>query len=81
MLRAPQSVKFAEDSSIRTTDVADLLSQSLGLPSLSKSNDVHARTSSLRAPRASVLFVADGLDMQKSGKRVSVCVGGRCGWV
>lgn len=65
VLRAPKTLQFSENSDIRTTDVADLLSQSLGLPSLSSSNDVHARQSSLRAPRASVLFVADGLDMNK----------------
>lgn len=65
VLRAPQTVQFAESNSIQTTDVADLLSQSLGLPSLSAGDAVHARQTSLRAPRAAVLFVADGLDMDK----------------
>lgn len=50
---------------MKTTDVADVLSQSLGLPSLSGADTVHARVGSLKAPSASVLFVADGHDMDK----------------
>lgn len=66
VLRAPATVTFNNDaSSMKTTDVADMLSQSLGLPSLSDADTVHARIGSLNAPRASVLFVADGHDMDK----------------
>lgn len=89
MLRAPATVTFNNDaSSMKTTDVADMLSQSLGLPSLSDADTVHARIGSLNAPRASVLFVADGHDMDKNSmwqycrlRKTCICIQvevGRC---
>jgi hypothetical protein len=68
VLRAPESVQFIqENAKIPYTEVADVISQSLGLPTLSNSDNAHARVNSLRAPRAAALFVADGLDMQPEG--------------
>eukprot|EP01134_Creolimax_fragrantissima_P007227 CFRG7227T1 len=67
VLSAPKDFKVAEQSEpLSMIDVADVLSQSIGLPSLSHKNKVYTAVNPLSLPTASVLFTVDDMSVSSS---------------
>ncbi|KNC78125.1 hypothetical protein SARC_09432 [Sphaeroforma arctica JP610] len=63
VLSAPKSLKVKDQSkALDVTDVADILSQSMGMPSLSHKTQAQASVNPLSLPSASVVFTVDGLE-------------------